>query len=86
MKLFVKLYKSSNYHVVPCKEGDEAVSCLLSEIAKRINGVESSYRLSLVSAGGGAVLHPSDRIRDVVSDGDYLIVGKFNVSETACTK
>ena len=77
MKLFVKLYTSSDYHVVPFKEGDETVSCLLKEIAKRINDIDSSYHLRLVStAGGGAVLCLTDRVRDVLSDGDYLIVGK----------
>ena len=84
MKLFVKLYESSEYHVVPCKEGEETVSCLLSEIAKRITGVEPSYQLRLVAAGGGAVLCPSDKISDVLSDGDFVIVGKFSVSETWC--
>ena len=74
MKLFVKLYKSSDYHAVPCKE-DETVSNLLSEVAKRINDVAPGYRLRLVSVGGGAILFPSDKIRDVLNDGDYLIVG-----------
>ena len=85
MRLFVKLYTSSDYHVVPFKEGDETVSCLLTEIAKRINGVDSSYHLQLVSAGGSAVLCPSDRVRDVLKDDDYLIVGKFNVIGLLCT-
>lgn len=80
MRLFVKLYTSSDYHVVPFKEGDETVSSLLIEIAKRIDGVDSSYHLRLVSVGGGAVLCPSDKVKDVLSDEDYLIVGKFNVS------
>lgn len=75
MKLFVKLYTSSDYHVVPCK-GDETVSCLLSEIAKRISGVESNYHLRLVAAEGGAMLCPSDKVGDVLKDDDYLIVGK----------
>lgn len=80
MKLFVKLYTSSNYHVVPFK-GDETISCLLREIAKRINDVDSSsYCLRLACAGGGAVLCPSDKVGDVLSDGDYLIVGKFSIS------
>lgn len=85
MRLFVKLYTSSDYHVVPFKEGDETVSFLLSEIAKRISGVDSSYHLRLVSAVGGAVLCPSDKVRDVLSDEDHLIVGKFNVTGISCT-
>ena len=82
MKVLVKLYGSSDYHVVPCKEGDETVSYLLSEIAKRISGVDPSYQLRVVADGGGAVLCPSDKIRDVLSDGDYLIVGKFHSNYT----
>ena len=78
MKVFVQVYGSSDYHVVPCKEEeDETISYLLSEIAKRTGGVDPSYQLRVVAAGGGAVLCPSDKIRDVLSDGDYLIVGKF---------
>ena len=86
MKLFVKLYTSSNYYVVPCK-GDETISCLLSEITKRISGVDPSYQLRLVSSGGGAILCPSDKLRDVLNDGDYLTVGEFNVNGVshACT-
>ena len=76
MKLFVKLYKSSDYHVVPCNE-DESVSNLLGEVAKRISDVAPGYRLRLVSVGGGAMLNPSDKIRDVLNNGDYLMVGKF---------
>ena len=78
MKLFVKLYQSSDYHVVPCKE-EETISYLLSEIAKRIEGVEPSYQLRLVAAGGSGVLCPTDKIKEVLSDGDYLLVGKFKV-------
>lgn len=83
MKLFVKLYTSSNYYVVPCKEGDETISCLLSEITKRISGVDTSYQLRLVSGGADAVLCPSDKIRDVLNDGDYLIVGESSISEVS---
>jgi len=87
MKLFVKFYTSPDYHVVPFTEGDETVSCLLKEIAKRISDVDpSSYCLRLVCAGGGAVLCPSDKVRDVLNDGDYVTVGKFNISgASGCT-
>ena len=77
MKLFVKLYESSDYHVVPCNEGEEeTISYLLSEIAKRIDGVDPSYQLRLVAAGSSAVLCLTDKIREVLSDGDYLLVGE----------
>jgi len=74
MKVFVRLFTSRDYHVVPTQE-DESVSALLTEVSKRVADVQTSYRLRVVSAGGGALLSNSDKVREVLRDGDHVIVG-----------
>jgi len=75
MKIFVRLFTTGDYHVVPAK-GDETISALLIEVSKRIANVQTSYRLRVVTAGGGALLSGSDKVKDVLKDGEHVIVGK----------
>jgi len=74
VKVFVRLFTSKDYHVVPAHE-DETVSALLTEVSKRIADVQTSYCLRVVSAGSGALLSFSDKVKDVLRDGDHIIVG-----------
>jgi len=74
VKVFVRLFTSEDYHVVPTQE-DETVLTLLTEVSKRVAGVQTSYRLRVVSAGSGALLSCSDKVKDVLRDGDHIIVG-----------
>ncbi|XP_065910340.1 histidine ammonia-lyase-like isoform X2 [Dysidea avara] len=74
MKIFVRLFTSGDYHVVPT-QGDESISTLLTEVSKRIANAHTSYCLRVVCAGGGAILNSSDKVKDVLRDGDHVILG-----------
>lgn len=62
--------------VIPCGKATDKVERLLADVANRFesHGIKvGELRIAQLQTEDGFLLHPNDRIEEVISDGDRLV-------------